>query len=169
MSFSLRIKIHWYDSFSFDFVFSLSMFTPLNVQVRTKHKIGRLLLPRVTPRTENVQCLWTLGFVPAANQMFVKFWSTAIFAMIISNDSFPYYLCQTSKDPQNAYLIKKTDENCKKFAHTRHGTKDSNRNFINSLAQFENVERLPDLCIILESLDDRNHTSIETERRISRR
>lgn len=56
-----------------------------------------------------------------------------------------------SKDPKNAYLIEKTAEECKEFAHTRHWSKGT---FTNSFAQFGDVVRLPDLCIFLKTLDN---------------
>lgn len=56
-----------------------------------------------------------------------------------------------SRDPQNAYLIEETAQKCKEFAHTRYWRGGI---FTNSLMQYKDVTRLPDLCIFLNTLSN---------------
>lgn len=56
-----------------------------------------------------------------------------------------------SRQPEHAYLIESTAEECKEFAHTRYWRGGI---FTNSVMQYKDVTRLPDLCIFLNTLND---------------
>lgn len=56
-----------------------------------------------------------------------------------------------TRTPQFTYLVEETAKECKEFAHTRRWRKGV---FTNSVNQFQEVTRLPDLCIFLNTLDD---------------
>lgn len=55
-----------------------------------------------------------------------------------------------SRTPQNSYIIEKVAEECGEFAHTRYWRGGI---FTNSVMQYKDVTRLPDLCIFLNTLN----------------
>lgn len=56
-----------------------------------------------------------------------------------------------SRSSEHAYHIESTAEECKEFAHTRYWRRGI---FTNSVMQFQDVTRLPDLCIFLNTMND---------------
>lgn len=69
-------------------------------------------------------------------------------AHVAYRDGVILFVC---RNPQFSHLIEETAKECNEFAHTRRWRKGI---FTNSERQFQEVTRLPDLCIFLNTLDD---------------
>lgn len=68
-------------------------------------------------------------------------------AHIAYRDGVILFVC---RHPQHTYLVETTASECGEFAHCRNWRKGL---FTNSYQQFQEVTRLPDLCIFLNTLD----------------
>lgn len=68
-------------------------------------------------------------------------------AHIAYRDGVILFLC---RQPQHVILVEQTAQECKEFAHCRNWRRGT---FTNSVQHFNEVTRLPDLCIFLNTLD----------------
>lgn len=68
-------------------------------------------------------------------------------AHIAYRDGVILFVC---RQPQHVLLVEQTAFECKEFAHCRHWRRGT---FTNAYQHFQEVTRLPDLCIFLNTLD----------------